>query len=543
VIARSDRKVAAALAVEGWALTQALAAAPQLVARWENAVESNPYLWALLTAAIDATRLGVRSPLTAVLLQEAAPDYCSPLQKARAPADWFQQALTAATAEVLYGHAAALEPTAAGMGQVDGYRVADYLLQHGSRVRHAERPPAGLWDALCKHVDSPEAAARLGRAAESRLLRSYARAFYASAADGGESSARDAVARLLEREDIDGLRGRADAGDEVAARHLTDLLSSLGDVDGLRAQIDAGDREAPGRLAELLKKRGDVDGLLERAATGDSRAALSLTMLLLERGDVDGLRICAAAGDDVADVALAVALIRRGDSDAQGWLRDRADSGNSWAGIWLAVVLRERGDVDELRVRADGGEAWFVTSLTGLLVERRDVDELQSRANDGCWSSAAQLADLLAERGDVDGLRSLADAGDAWAVDRLIEYQIEHHPWDVDLEELRAGARASQNLLASRQCAAWLAETLAKRGDFDELRSRADAGDWPAAAQLAGLLAGRRDLEGLQHLANIGNAWAGHALTDLLAGLLAPVDANRLRRFGLKPDGSIADRP
>ena len=43
-----------ALSAGGYGLTQTLAAAPQLVARWENARAAAPYAWAVLTAALDA---------------------------------------------------------------------------------------------------------------------------------------------------------------------------------------------------------------------------------------------------------------------------------------------------------------------------------------------------------------------------------------------------------------------------------------------------------------------------------------------------------
>jgi hypothetical protein len=53
---------------------------------------------------------------------------------------------------------------------------------------------------------------------------------------------------------------------------------------------------------------------------------------------------------------------------------------------------------------------------------------------------------------------------------------------------------------------------LADRGDLDGLRARADADDWPAAEPLAELL--------------IKQGRGG--------------EAERLRRFGLNPDGSMA---
>ena len=49
-----DRRLQVALSAAGYGLTQTLAAAPQLVARWENARVAAPYAWAVLTAALDA---------------------------------------------------------------------------------------------------------------------------------------------------------------------------------------------------------------------------------------------------------------------------------------------------------------------------------------------------------------------------------------------------------------------------------------------------------------------------------------------------------
>jgi hypothetical protein len=82
-----------------------------------------------------------------------------------------------------------------------------------------------------------------------------------------------------------------------------------------------------------------------------------------------------------------------------------------------------------------------------------------------------------------------------------------------------------------------------RRGDLDQLRARADAGDRDAARQLAGLLADRDDLDQAEQLL-CARADAGDGAADLLADLLTKQgrgeEAERLRRFGLNPDGSIA---
>jgi hypothetical protein len=96
-VADRDPQLRAALAASGYGLTQTLAAAPQLVARWEDARAASPYGWAVLTAALDAARLGARAPLSADLLRAAAVDYCTSAQQAEAPDNWFEQALAYAT--------------------------------------------------------------------------------------------------------------------------------------------------------------------------------------------------------------------------------------------------------------------------------------------------------------------------------------------------------------------------------------------------------------------------------------------------------------
>ena len=79
--AARDRRLAIALETTDYGLTQTLAVAPQLVARWEDAQTIDPYAWAVLTAALDVARLGARAPLSADLLQGV------PVVLAEKPAD------------------------------------------------------------------------------------------------------------------------------------------------------------------------------------------------------------------------------------------------------------------------------------------------------------------------------------------------------------------------------------------------------------------------------------------------------------------------
>ena len=535
--AAHDRRLQVALGAAGYGLTQTLAAAPQLVAHWQDAQTAEPYGWAVLTAALDAARLGARAPLTADFLRAAAPDYCTSAQQAEAPGNWFEQALAYATGK-LHGAAAALAPAGAGMGQIAGYTPADYLIQHASRERRVVRVPASTWDALLNYVCDAADAARLAYSAKDRLLYCYAIPLLWHAADAGDEDAAAQLADLLARRgDLDQLRARADDGDGESAWELAGLLAGRGDLDQLRARADAGDGYAAWRLAGLLAGRGDLDQLRARADAGDGYAAGELAGLLAGRGDLDQLRARADAGDGESAVKLADLLAERGELDeAEQILRARADTGDGYAARQLADLLAGRGELDEaeqiLRARADTGDEDAASQLAGLLAKRGDLDQMRARADTGDWYAAVELAGLLAKRGDLDQLRARADAGD-WCTARELAGLLAKHG---DLDQLRARADAGDGY-AARQ----LADLLAGRGELDEaeqiLRARADTGDEDAASQLAGLLAKRGDLDQMRARADAGDGYAAWRLADLLAGRGDLGEAEQILRARVPPCG------
>ena len=84
---------------------------------------------------------------------------------------------------------------------------------------------------------------------------------------------------------------------------------------------------------------------------------------------------------------------------------------------------------------------------------------------------------------------------------------------------------------------------LVRRADLDELRARADISDgWVgvAALELAERLFQRGDLDELRARADAGDRGAVSRLPDLLIKQGRSEEAERLHRFGLNPDGSIA---
>jgi hypothetical protein len=89
-----------------------------------------------------------------------------------------------------------------------------------------------------------------------------------------------------------------------------------------------------------------------------------------------------------------------------------------------------------------------------------------------------------------------------------------------------------------------LAELLAQQGRVEEaiamLQGRAGAGDQSAADRLAELLAQQGRVDELFEEVHAGAAGAAVCLIHLLANVGRGEEAERLRRFGLDPDGSIA---
>ncbi|WP_212991662.1 tetratricopeptide repeat protein [Actinoplanes auranticolor] len=387
-LAADDGRIRAALKANDAGVTEVLAAGPELVKWWlADSVKPGPsYGRAVITAALDARRVGASAPLTVEYLNAAAPAYLSSALQATAPYDWFEQAIKYATTP-LHGATSCLTPQAAGMGQVGGYITADYLYQHAQHLRRAVELPDLVWQALADHHHLDDSL-WLGYNAERRAQPGHAILFYRQAADAGDQFAVGwLVGVLVNRGCVDEaiavLRQRAVAGDQEAAHRLVVLLAEHGRVDEaialLQQRADAGDEFAADGLVGLRVKHGRVDEAIAvlrlRADAGNERAADRLVGLLAEHGRVDE----------------AIAL-----------LRQRADAGNERAADRLVRLLVKHRRVDEaialLRQRADAGNERAADRLVGLLAEHGRVDELialleQQRANGGDQSATDQLPD------------------------------------------------------------------------------------------------------------------------------------------------------
>ena len=567
----NDPRIRSALDTPDVGFTQVLAAGPELIRWWENA--ASPYGKALITAALDARRVGAHHPVTRNFLAAATPTYLSSAQQATAPPDWLDRALRYATT-LQHGATGTLTPVAAGMGDIGAYTTADYLHQHARRVRRNVRLFDEVWQAIVDH-HHPADAATLAEEAERRGRHQYAEALDQEAADAGDELAGWRLAWLLSNQGrVDDLRLRADTGDPSAARRLASILTEQGSFDEalevlrphaghehagrdlvdllikqrhaveaftlLRQRGDGGNVVDGQRVAELLVEQGRAEDVRVWADAGNIYASIILADLLVEQGRIADLQARAEAGDVAASNKFADILFEESRDDE---LRDLADTGNAVAQSHYAEALVTEGRIDDLCAKADAGNVNAAARLAHLLAEQGREDDLRARADAGDYRAARQLAERLAEQGRIQGavaiLHSLAVSTASWdarrAADRLADLLTEHGNIDGAIAVLRAlgtawaGDRLARLLAAQRRvdelrtlvddphvlsAPDLLAELLAEQGEIDELRRRADAGDWAAAGRLVEWLANHGHHEALQNELYAGTFGASEHATD-----------------------------
>ncbi|MFB9178644.1 tetratricopeptide repeat protein [Dactylosporangium sucinum] len=496
-LAGTDQRIRVALDTADAGFTQFLAAGPALIRRWTG---GNCYDKAVMTAALDARRVGACQPVTSDFLEAAAPAYLTPAQQATAPPDWLDRALSYATT-LVHGAAACLAPVPAGMGLIAGYVPADYLHQHALGTRRTTVLPDLVWTTLTTH-HHPDDRLALAQNAERRGQPAHAIALYQRAADVSGSwfvNARlaDALAGQGRVEEaLQGLREHAATGDGNAAIRLADMLAKHGRINELHDRAGSGDGYAASWLADVLAKQGSVDKALQmlrdRAATGDGNAAIRLADVLARHGRIDELHDRAGSGDGYAAIRLADVLAKQGSVDkALQVLRDRAVAGDGDAAHWLADMLAGQGRIDEaiqiLRDRAATGDGYAAVLLTDMLAGQGRIDEaiqiLRDRAATGGTYAAFRLADVpvdvLAEQGRIDELRDRAAAGDGYAARRLADMLAGQGRIDEAIQILRDRAATGDGYAA-----VLLTDMLARQGRIDELRDEVAAGTFYAVESL-----------------------------------------------------------
>lgn len=465
-LADSDPRLRVALDTAETGITQVLSGGPELIRRWD---EAPAYAKAIITAGLDARRVGAHAPLTREHLKDAAPGYLSEREKATAPTEWLEEALGYATV-LLHGATAVLNPVSVDMGRIAGYKVDDYLYQHALGARRTVHLPDAAWRALTSHHHFDDtrrladSALRRGRIDEAVILLSRV------------SGSRDDVAThslmsLLENEGkVQDLRTLADSGIWAACRWLAKWLvenllygelfdrADHGDeaaVNELKALLDRGDKNFAPDMASWLSERGGVEVLRASAEVDNSLAASQLTWLLAWNGNIDELRTRADGGDRSAARHLADWLAKNGQLEE---LQTRADKGDSTASYWLTKD-------EEIGAQADEMLKW-------RLIKSGKIDDLRTLADEGNQSAASTLAMFLAAENEIEELRTRASGGDSSASDELSQWLF----WNGKFNEL--GTRAEEGDWSARSCLrAWTTSSGIIEGLIDNIDIDVDAGD------------------------------------------------------------------
>ena len=221
------------------------------------------------------------------------------------------------------------------------------------------------------------------------------------------------------------------------------------------AALRSPDREASDAAgwwrAYQLAEHDQADELRKLAAAGDDHARRQLASWLSDRA-------FRGAGPDPAVLGEAIELIR-----------PLADAGDDVAELWLARWLADCDRLAELRERADSGSYHAVRKLAQLLADHDRLDELRARAGRGDCHAYCVLIKTLADRDMHEELRERVEAADP-RTRQLIFDVIGGSPAGPNALRVLAdlGHRASQHFLV---------RSLARAGDVDELRQRAENGD------------------------------------------------------------------
>ncbi|MFF8938128.1 hypothetical protein ACF08O_26100 [Streptomyces paradoxus] len=255
-------------------LAQFLAGVPDLIDHYHGP-GTHPYGNALINAAMDATLLGRTQLLSGQMLDHTAVGYLPTQQRALSPQRWseLQEQGWEYVSHALKGATQALQPVPPEQGTgVAGYRLADYLDQHGRTYRTDQIPPLSFWAAVVAHAH-PGDPGRLGDVAWGRGLYRYATQLHKNGTKGGDPRA----ARSL----VEPLHPTAPPTDHrpaaFAAAHasldnpsaVAALLGSMREV-GAEEQVAALLARNPAAHADLGNSFGVAD-LLDQLWAVDAR--------------------------------------------------------------------------------------------------------------------------------------------------------------------------------------------------------------------------------------------------------------------------------
>jgi hypothetical protein len=433
-----DRAVASAIVAAKAAgspgmVAQYLAGVPDLEEHYMGS-GADPYGQAVITAAMDTARFGHHGPYPAALLRQAVVGYLDDSLRTVEQDRWWQPSLGYAT-RVLKGAVAPLMPVppASGTG-VEGYRLADYLDQLGSRMRQTLLGPISLWEALAAHTSQSEDLSSLAESAYYRGLYRYAAILWKKAILAGGINAVKHLLELLARVDPQGVRL---AAQWAASNVSVDNPDTI--IEVLKVLRESRQRKAVSVLATRAAEQvalSDADALarflggLDRAS---QRGAITTT----------AARIANSAGTMPISSKLVRQLNAVGKQDTVAALvlrfASRADLSHPQSIALALRVAREcgaqEGQIRETLLNRHPADSVTLHNLRAVAELVRALHEADAR------QAATVLAHRAADQAALDApgdvvvlLRTLKEAGQHEAVERLLA----RHPVEkVALDNVR----------------------------------------------------------------------------------------------------------
>ncbi|GAB2628224.1 hypothetical protein GCM10027168_69950 [Streptomyces capparidis] len=389
-----------------YGIAEYLAAGPALLNEWQRAWRpgGHPRGAALVAAAVDLARTGLRGPYGAELLVGLHGQYLKDKGGARLRPEPVEEAMAWA-ARVRYGATGLLNPADTGdndtrSGGADGdsdgsqaeaWEAFDYLVDHTSTP-----VPETAWHTALDHTTDTSTRFAIGVHAYRHQTMDIAETAWHTAANAGHPGAAFNLGNLLHDtgrgEEAEALyRTAADAGHLDSAANLGLLLHRTGRVGEAeilyRTAADAGVFGAANHLGLLLFESGRLDEARTRwrtaADNGDCDAAYNLGNLLFETGRLE---------------------------EAETRWRAAADNGDCDAAFNLGNLLFETGRLDEAvtrwRAAADNGNRDAANNLGNLLHQTGRLGEvvmvLKSAAQVGHEQARQVLRALGESVGDAD---------------------------------------------------------------------------------------------------------------------------------------------
>ncbi|MEV0737055.1 hypothetical protein AB0I51_14010 [Streptomyces sp. NPDC050549] len=411
-----------------------LAVGPRLWNDWQLAPnrERHPRGYALVRAAVDLARCGLKGPLSQDLLVTVHEGYGTAGLDRESLDDAWEWA-----ARKRYG---VLRTLRCGEGEEGPF--ADVLPYFVHTAEQDETfPPVAEWVWGC----ALEAARANPAAYDVERVGAGAREAYLRQAEAGDASAMHALG-LLEESLGEGekaeswLRRAAKVGRAEAAGHLGRLLAERGEPREAEAFLEsaagAGDGDAATLLGKLLLERAER-WLRAGAEQGNPEAAHRLGGVLLGKGEVEaaGDYCGAAASVGYTEVALSMALchlVENEREEAEAWLGRAASDGNEWVGYLQRQLERDRSQPLESAATyfADTDDWPLDIAHYGVVLEKQGHpdkarEQYEKAHESGDSYGAYRLATLLEKQGRPDEAttwyRKAADMGHPAALKALAE--------------------------------------------------------------------------------------------------------------------------